>query len=94
MEFLKLSDQEKRVLLDFLGYAVSKEGIVLSKGNNKPHICPYTGEPVRFKDASVMPGSTVIFNTSVLALAEYFSEHVENKEDSDNECQRKPVDSM
>lgn len=80
MQFIKLSDEEKRVLLDFLGYSVNEEGIVVSKENNRPHICPYTGEPVRFDIVSVMPGSTVVFNTSILTLAEYFSEHVEDGE--------------
>ena len=87
MELLRLNDQQRIVLLDFLGYAV-KDGIVVSKGTEKPHICPYTEEPVRFKDVSVMPGSTIIFNTTALSLAQYFSEHPEG-EDSDSKCQMK-----
>lgn len=88
MKFIELTDQQKTVLLDFLGYAV-KDGIVFSKKDNKPHICPYTREPVRFSEASVMPGSTIVFNTNALTLAEYFSEHVENGE---IKCQRKVED--
>jgi len=80
MEFIKLSEEAKKVLLDFLGYKVDENGIVLSKDTNQPHICPYTGEPVRFDAASIMPGSTVVFNTSILTLAEYFSEHIEHGE--------------
>ncbi len=82
MQFIRLFDAEKKILLDFLGYGVNKDGIVVSK-DNKMLICPYTGEPIRFKDASVMPGSTVIFNTSPFTLAEYFSKHVECGDNND-----------
>ena len=77
MEFLKLTDQQKETMLNFLGFFVNNEGIICSKENNKIIICPYSNEPVRFKDASIMPGSTVIFNTSALNLARYFSEYIE-----------------
>lgn len=78
MKLIELTDEEKVVLLDFLGYKV-KCGTVISKETNKPHDCPYTGVPVKLSNASVMPGSTVIFNTTPLTLAKYFSEHVENR---------------
>ncbi len=74
---ITLTNEQKLVLFDFLGYKV-KNNILVLKKTDKQQICPYTKEPVRFNEASVMPGSTVIFNTNALTLAEYFSEHVDN----------------
>ncbi len=85
MKFIKITDKEKEALLEFLGYAVNKDGLVVSKETGKLVECPYTRESVRFETASIMPGSTVIFNTTELALAQYFSEHIENGE---RKCQK------
>lgn len=78
MLFIKLTSKEKRVLLDCLGYDV-KNGAVFTKKDGEPHICPYTERPVMLEEASVMPGSTVVFNTTELSLAQYFTEHEEKK---------------
>jgi hypothetical protein len=81
MEMIHLTDEQKRTILDFLDYSVDEKGVIISKKDNKPYMCPYTGDPVLFNKVSIMPGSTVIFNTSPLTLAQYFSEHVENGEE-------------
>ncbi len=86
MQLLKLTVDQKIILLDFLGYKV-KNGIIYKK-DDTPCKCPYTKEPVRFCDASIMPGSTILFNTTALTLAEYFSEYVENEE---CECQKEAI---
>ena len=65
---------------------VDEKGIILSKKTNKPIECPYTKELVHFDKASVMPDSTIVFNTTPLTLAEYFSDNIESGED---ECQKK-----
>ena len=82
MQFVKLSDEAKIMILDFLGFERNEEGIVVSKSDKKILICKYNGDPVRFADASIMPGSTIIFNTTPLSLSEYFSEYVEKEEDN------------
>jgi hypothetical protein len=80
MDILKITEREKKVLLDFLGYKTNKAGIVISKDTGKSIFCPYTKEPVKFNKASIMPGSTVIFNTDALTLSEYFTEYVDKGE--------------
>jgi len=83
MEFFELTETAKKVLLDILGYSVNKEGVIIEKETGKTHICKYTGEPVRFLDAAIMPGSTVIFNASPVTLSEYFEEYLNEGENGE-----------
>ena len=77
--FVELTNEEKKLLLDILDFEINKEGIIFEKGTGKPYICPITEERVHFKNASILPGSTVIINTSALTLAEYFSKFLEKE---------------
>ncbi len=71
--FFDIGDTEKELLLDILNFDVDENGIIIERGTGSPHICPITREKVRFNDASILPGSTVLINTSAISLSEYFS---------------------
>ncbi|MBI4182300.1 MAG: hypothetical protein HY520_05025, partial [Candidatus Aenigmarchaeota archaeon] len=58
IEFIRLSMEEQKILLDTLGYDVDESGFILSKESGSPHICPLTKEKVLLNEASVLPGST------------------------------------
>ncbi len=77
IKFEKIGIEEKKVLLDILGYEVDEDGLILDKKTKKEHKCPITGEVVFIENASVLPGSTVVINTSELSLSEYFTKFVE-----------------
>jgi hypothetical protein len=77
LEFIDISLGEKTILLDILGYSVDEDGFIHYKDTDQMHICPYTHETVNIKNASILPGSTVIINTTDLAISEYFSEHID-----------------
>lgn len=77
MEFLSLDNDEKKILLESLGYSVDSEGYVRDL-NGKIHLCPYTNGKVKFENASILPGSTVIINTSAFTLSEYVTEYLED----------------
>ncbi len=77
IKLMKLGLEEKRVLLDILGYEVNEDGVILDKKTKKEHRCPITGDIVFIENASILPGSTVVINTSALSLAEYFTRYVE-----------------
>lgn len=79
-KFLKLTDEQKLVLLKSLDYDLDAESFIIDYKNNKV-ICPYSKRPVRFKDASILPGSTVIINTSLITLSEYISDYLESDEE-------------
>ncbi len=78
MEFEHLGLEEKEILLEILGYYVDENGIIFDKNTGEEHVCPVTNDVVFIENASVLPGSTVIINTTELSLSEYFLEHVEN----------------
>lgn len=75
--FIDITEDEQKLLLDSLGYDVNTEGVIIDRNTNKPHKCPITKKKVYLKNASILPGSLVIINTSPLTLAEYLSRYVE-----------------
>lgn len=77
--FFELNDEEKKLLLDTLGFEVDKKGIIVEKESKKPCLCPITDGQIYFENASILPGSTTIINTSPFTLTEYFSKFLEKE---------------
>ena len=75
--FTDINIEQKTALMDILGYSVDENGIIFDKETNKQHICPITDEPVSIDNASILPGSTIIINTTELSLSEYFTDYFE-----------------
>jgi len=76
--FNKLTIEQKKVLLNALGYKVEEDGLILDE-NGKPHECPYTKKNVFLENASIMPGSVIVMNTSSITLSEYMSDYVDDE---------------
>ena len=74
-----LNDENKKLLLDFLGFTIDADNLVVDKSNNKRVICPYSNKYVHLSNASVMPGSTIIINTSPYTLSCYISEFLKGE---------------
>lgn len=77
ISFIELDEEEKKTLLDILDYDVDKDGFVVDRKTGKHHICPLSNSLVPISSSSILPGSTIIINTSVLTLSEYFSRYLE-----------------
>jgi len=77
IKFESIGIEEKKVLLDILGYDVNEDGLILDRETGREYICPYTDRVVFVENASVLPGSTVVINTTELSLAEYLTKFVE-----------------
>jgi hypothetical protein len=77
IEFEDIGFDEKKILLDILGYGIGEKGIIFNKETNEEHICPVTKEVVTIEEASILPGSTIVMNTTELSLSEYFLDYVE-----------------
>ncbi len=77
IKFEKIGIEERKVLLDILGYEVNEDGIILDKKTGKEYKDPITGDVVFIENASILPGSTVIINTSELTLSEYITRYLE-----------------
>jgi len=74
VKFIEISEENKRILLDVLGYGVDKEGIILVRETKEPYICPITQEKVYLRNASILPfNSSIVINTSALSISEYLS---------------------
>lgn len=74
LKFVEVTEEDKRIFLDALGYEVNEEGLVLLKGTKEPYICPITKEEVRIENASIVPfNSIIVMNTDVLSISEYLS---------------------
>ncbi len=76
--FTDINIEEKTALMDILGYYVDENGIIFDKETKIEHICPITKEKVSIDNASILPGSTIIINTTELSLSEYFTDFFEN----------------
>ncbi|MBI3027521.1 hypothetical protein HYY70_05410 [Candidatus Woesearchaeota archaeon] len=79
IEFLDLSPEEKILLLDVLDFSIDKEGYIYDELLKERHICPYTKKEVLFQNASILPGSTLVINTSALTISEYITDKLEKK---------------
>ncbi|MCJ7648262.1 MAG: hypothetical protein MUP85_06590 [Candidatus Lokiarchaeota archaeon] len=77
IKFEDIGIDEKIILMDILGYEVDDNGLVLEKETENEYKCPISGEPVFIENASILPGSTVIINTSDFSLSEYFTRFVD-----------------
>ncbi|MFA4957301.1 MAG: hypothetical protein WC556_10075 [Candidatus Methanoperedens sp.] len=79
ISFIEVNNEEKKLLLDILDYGVDAEGFIIDKKTKKHHICPFSNTPVSIDDSSLLPGSTIIINTTALTLSEYFSRYLEER---------------
>ncbi|MBW6469861.1 MAG: hypothetical protein K0A90_01410 [Methanosarcinaceae archaeon] len=75
--FTDINIEQKTALMDILGYYIDEDGIIFDKETKMQHICPITGEVVSIDNASILPGSTIIINTTELSLSEYFADFFE-----------------
>ena len=75
--FLDIEDNEKKILLDCLGYSVKEDGYIINEKTGDYHNCPITHERVLFNEASILPGSALIIKTTPLTISEYLSEYIE-----------------
>ena len=73
-EFSRLKENEKKVLLKALGYDISESGFVVEEHTKRVVWCRYTNKPVKFDEASVLPGSTIVINTTPISLSSYIEE--------------------
>ena len=83
-EFLKLDANMKTVLLKALDFNIDINGYILDTMGKKI-ICPYSKTPVKFDTVSILPGSTILINTSLITLSEYISDYLEIDEGILNE---------
>ena len=75
--FLDITYDEKRILLDCLGYSVKEDNYIINTKTGDYHTCPITRERVLFENASILPGSALVINTTPLTISEYLSEYIE-----------------
>ena len=75
-KFLSLSIESKKVLLKALGYEIDNEGFIINENKHRV-ICKYSGVEVSFINSSILPGSTIIINTSPYTLSKYLEEYLE-----------------
>lgn len=75
--FLSLTDKQKKILLMALGYGINKGGFIINMKDKKKVHCYYTKEFILFENASILPGSTIIINTTPYTLSKYIEEFLE-----------------
>ncbi|MBU3958059.1 MAG: hypothetical protein KKB25_03210 [Nanoarchaeota archaeon] len=74
--FEELTAEQKKMLIEGLCLKIDQDGFVRDKDGNLK-ICPFTNRKVHFEDASIMPGSTIVMNTSSLSLSEYITQYID-----------------
>lgn len=76
--FEKLNLDEMHTFLDIIGYETDEDGVIIDKETKEEYISPVTEQTVFIENASVLPGSTIIVDTSELSLSEYFTKYLES----------------
>jgi hypothetical protein len=76
-KFTNLDNNAKRILLKALGYGTDSKGFVIWADSGKRVRCKYTKRPVHFYESSVLPGSTIVINTTPTSLSKYIEEYLE-----------------
>lgn len=79
ISFIEMNNEERKLLLDILDYKIDDEGFIVDNRTKQHHICPMSKTKVRINDSSILPGSTIIINTSALTLSEYFSRYLDER---------------
>lgn len=79
ISFIEVNEEERRLLLDILDYEVDGDGLIVDKKTKRHYICPISKTKVPISSSSILPGSTIILNTSALTLSEYFSRYLEER---------------
>lgn len=74
LNLVELEINEKKVLLDCLGYSVDKDGFIHHLGTGEFAKCHYKKTNIHVDNVSVLPGSVILIDTDEITLAEYFNE--------------------
>ena len=80
MEFEELGDAEKKLLLDAYNYEVDEKGIIVDSLLKEPVVSEDIKKPIFLENASLLPGSLKIINTTPLTISKFLREKIELKE--------------
>jgi len=75
MEYIQVNDSNKYTILELFSKTVDEEGYILEKKTGKKLICPYSNEPIRADNFSILPGSTTFVNNEFYCFAEHIVSH-------------------
>ncbi len=75
--FSELTPDEKKIVLDALGFGIDENGNVMGHVDKIPVKDPITNEPIKFENANILPGSTIILDNNPVSLAFYFARYYE-----------------
>ncbi|MBI5553718.1 MAG: hypothetical protein HY917_03170 [Candidatus Diapherotrites archaeon] len=73
METIGITDSNKSAVLELFSKSIDIEGYIMEKKTNKRIICPYSKEPIKAADFSVLPGSAIFVNNYYYCFAEYLA---------------------
>lgn len=76
--FKNLPRHIKKLYLELLGYSIDDEDFITDEKKKRVK-CEYSLEYIQLKTASILPGSTIIINTSPYTLSSYISDHLAEK---------------
>ncbi len=79
ISFVEMNDAERKLLLDILDFEIDEEGFIVDKKTKRHYICPLSKTKVPISSSSILPGSTIVLNTSALTLSEYFTRYLEKR---------------
>ncbi len=79
LELTGIGVEETKLLLISLGYDIDENKKIIEKDTRRPVLCPITKREILLQDVSIMPGSTLLINTSAFTMSEYFSKYFKEK---------------
>ncbi len=80
MEYEEIGVEEKKLLLRAYNFEVNEEGVIIDYLLNEPLISNETRRPIKLENASLIPGSLKIVDTTPLTISKLLREKEELKE--------------
>jgi len=80
MEFEELGNEEKKLLLNAYNYEVNEGGVIVDTLLKEPLISQDSQKPIKLENASLLPGSMKIIDTTPLTISKFLREKIELKE--------------
>lgn len=76
MEFEELGNEEKKLLLSAYNYEVDDNGIIIDSLLKEPLMSPESQKPIKLENASLLPGSMKIIDTTLLTISKFLREKI------------------
>ncbi len=75
MEYFRITEDNMESVLELFNKIADSEGYIIEKNTGKKLICPYTHEPIKASNFSILPGSAIFVNNKSFCFSEHRAQY-------------------